>query len=250
MTGSLTSFRVLDVYCGGWGAAYGYYSAGATEVVGVDIVRRRDVPDGPFTFIKADALDVLADTAFVRTFDLVHASPPCKVHTRLGHLMDAQGASPIHGDLVPQTRTLLEAAGVPAIIENVEGAPVRPDVVLCGSMFGLALRDAGTPQTRLPGHRWLKRHRLFELVGWPSQPLLLPECQHPTRRRGRPIGVYGSLGDQVPGGGEIVRTLAEGRAIMGMPWASWASLTQAIPPAYTHWLASEYLDITARTGAA
>jgi DNA (cytosine-5)-methyltransferase 1 len=131
---------VLDLFCGGFGAGYGYQLAGF-DVTGVDFVTRAHRPDG-VEFIRADVLDVLADLDYLRCFDLVHASPPCKVHTRLGHLVAAQGKTPIHGDLVDVTRQALLSAGVPYIMENVEGAPLRADVTLCGTMFGLAVVDS------------------------------------------------------------------------------------------------------------
>lgn len=202
-------------------------------VTGVDIVERQSRPQG-VEFIKADALDVLADTDYLRTFTLVHASPPCKVHTRLTALRDAQGGTAVHPDLLDPTRDALEAAGVPYIIENVEGAPMRPDVTLCGSMFGL--------QVQVDGHtRWLKRHRLFELGGWGNHGLgIQPECAHP--RALRPLGVYGSMGDSVPDGGQTCPTLDHARRLLGAPWLSWAAATQAIPPAYTRHLGLAFLD--------
>lgn len=233
--------EVLDLFCGGFGAGHGYQRAGA-RVTGVDFVKRQDVPAG-VGFIKADVRDVLRDVDFLRRFDLIHASPPCKVHTRLGHLVASQGKKPMHGDLVDTTRQALLEAGVPFIIENVEGAPLRPDVLLCGTMVGLHTYDS---QGR---KRWLRRHRLFELggwgaLGWGVQPEPCCRCQSgcrapmcPHRTAGhRAYGLYGTLADQVPDGGETPETLAQARELMGMPWASWASITQAIPPAYTEYL--------------
>src|SRR5438046_3304423 len=72
-------------------------------------------------------------------------------------------------DLLTPIRPLLEATGLPWIIENVPGAPLRADVMLCGSMFGLAVR----------------RHRAFE-TSWRAFDLLTP-CDHSTPA----IGVYG-----------------------------------------------------------
>jgi DNA (cytosine-5)-methyltransferase 1 len=233
--------ELLDLFCGGFGAGHGYQRAGFT-VTGVDMVTRADRPDG-VAFIKADVLDVLADLEFIRGFDLVHASPPCKVHTRLGHLITAAGKTPVHGDLVGVTRDALDAAGVPYIIENVEGAPVRPDVVLCGTMLGLHSHDSEGRK------RWLRRHRLFELGDWGHlgfgvQPEWCCDCQAGCtkpmcghRVAGyRAWGVYGSLADEVPGGGQTPETLAQARELMGTPWMSWSAITQAIPPAYTEYL--------------
>lgn len=225
--------RCLDLFGGGGGSAEGYRRAGY-EVTMVDNQRRRDYPPG-VAFIEADCLDVMADLAFLRTFDLVTASPPCKVHTRLTALMDAQGRTPSHPDLLPQTRAALDLAGVPYIIENVEGAPMLPHVTLCGSMFGLHTYDAEGER------RWLKRHRMFELGGWGLMGWgLQPECEHPPGQR--PLGVYSNdPGTLTPGGGEIA-TLVQARELMGISWMSWRAITQAIPPAYTEYLGREFLE--------
>ena len=217
--------QLLDLYGGAGGAAEGYRRAG-WHVTSVDKVKRVHRPAG-VDFIRGDVLDLTPD--FLAGFDAVHASPPCKPNTRLTTLMDAQGGAATEPDLLEQTRALLDAAGRPYVIENVEGAPMRADVVLCGSMFGLGTTRNGQP-------RWLKRHRLFELGGWDL--VLLPQCSHP---RYRPLGVYGSAGDDIPAGAQIA-TLEEARELMDMPWASWAGITQAIPPAYTCYLGAALLD--------
>lgn len=230
--------RCLDLYCGGFGAGWGYVRAGY-DVVGVDNVRRRQRPPG-VTLIEADALEVLADHAFVRSFDLVHASPPCKVHTALSHLVRAGGREPIHGDLLTPTRDALNEAGVPWIIENVEGAPMTPHVMLCGSMFGL--------QVDIDGESWwLKRHRLFEFGFWGNHGLgMQPPDIHP--KRARPLGVYGqeqgqTMPPSAPGRlGAQVANIDQARALMDIPWMSWRAITQAIPPAYTEYLGREFAE--------
>lgn len=244
--------RALDLFCGGFGAGHGLQRAGF-DVTGVDFVQRQDHPAG-VTFIKADVRDLLTDLDFLRSFELVHASPPCKVHTRLGGLRDSNGGSAIHPDLVGVTRDALEAAGVPYMIENVVGAPLRHDVILCGTHFGLTARDKAGRK------RWLRRHRVFELgrwgaLGWGVQPDPCCDCQSGCGRLGcahrgagdRAWGIYGrTLGDDLPGGAQTPDTLEEARELMGIPWMSWAALTQAIPPAYTEYLgtkAREELDL-------
>lgn len=216
--------RVLDLFCGAGGAGYGYHLAGF-EVVGFDIKRRQcGYPAGEF--VKADVRDVLADRSYLRSFDLVHASPPCQTFSRTKHLRDAQGKSTSKLDMVDEVRDALEAAGVPYVLENVEGSPLRPDLLLCGSMFPwLSVEDE-------TGRRWLKRHRIFES----NLPLHAPcGCRHKVAGV-RPLGVYGSKGDDIPSGGQTCRTLEQAQSLMGMPWASWAGIVEAIPPAYTEWI--------------
>lgn len=211
---------LLDPFCGAGGAAMGFHRAGF-EVIGVDIEPQ---PHYPFEFHLADALKFDPEG-----FDVVHASPPCKVHTTMKALSGAH-----HRNLIPATRRLLERSGLPFVIENVPGAPLRPDIVLCGSMFGLGVR----------------RHRLFES----NVPLIAPSCRHreqdaaspgyPVRRyhSGRPvigrspvIGVFGRGQGLGPGEVDLWRTA------MGIGWMIRDELAQAIPPAYSEHIGRQVL---------
>ena len=113
--------RLLDLFCGAGGAAMGYHRAGF-EVVGVDIAPQ---PHYPFKFLEGDALDTLRwwMTSSIHDFDAIHASPPCHDHSTLSalHGKDKTGA------LLGATRSLLEQTGLPWVIENVPGAPMRAD---------------------------------------------------------------------------------------------------------------------------
>lgn len=216
--------RLLDVFCGGGGAAAGYHRAGF-DVVGVDIVDRKGrFPD--MDFVKGDALAYLE--AHGSEFDVVHASPPCQAFTISKHLTRRKmGRQPSTLDLLAPTRSALETLGKPWVIENVVGAPLS-GVVLCGTTFGLGTHTAD-------GWRELRRHRIFE-----SSAFLFGAgpCQHVTRA----IGIYGSIGDRIPNGAVIAATAEEGRRAMGIEWPlPWASVREAIPPAYTEWLGRQLL---------
>lgn len=199
--------KLLDLFCGAGGASMGYHRAGF-DVTGVDIANEKRYP---FTFIRTDVREVLEDLDFLRTFDVIAASPPCQTHSRTQHLRNAQGKSTSKIDLIPETRSALIASGRPYVIENVPGAPLRDPVTLCGSSFGLLVR----------------RHRLFE-----SNVQLRPlPCDH--KNQGRPVGIYGSMRDEIPKGGKTADSIEQARDAMGIDWMLWGDLVEAIPPAYT-----------------
>jgi DNA (cytosine-5)-methyltransferase 1 len=102
----------------------GYYQAGF-EVTGVDHI---DQPHYPFRFIQADALEYLRDHG--HEYDVIHASPPCHLFTKLNRANKLD-----YPNLIPATRELLAASGKIYVIENVEDAPLKRPVLLCGLMF-------------------------------------------------------------------------------------------------------------------
>ena len=218
--------RLLDLFCGAGGAAMGYSRAGF-EVVGVDIAPQ---PHYPFEFHQGDAFAFLLRDMH---FDAIHASPPCPRYSVLRHANVTKGSS--HPDLVGVTRELLEATGLPWVMENVPGAPMAPSIVLCGSMFGLG-----------SGERQLRRHRLFEC----SFAVLQPECRH----QGEVIGVYGGgptgrytfengirKGAKGRRGGYQGR-MDERREAMGIDWMNSTELNNAVPPAYAEFIGRQLID--------
>jgi DNA (cytosine-5)-methyltransferase 1 len=229
----MTRPRLLDLYCGGGGASWGYGLAGF-DVVGVDIAPQRAYP---FDFERGDAVEVLRSgftpevmSKVTEDFDAIHASPPCEKYTPL----NARTPDAERVDLVAITRELLEATGLPWIMENVPGAPMRPTFVLCGSMFGLG-----------SGDRQLRRHRLFE-----SNVLILaPQCRH----IGQAIGVYGHGGpapryDTTTRGGYQGYS-DERQEAMGTDWMTRDKLSDAIPPAYTEYIGRQLLNYITKVDA-
>ena len=212
--------KLLDLFCGAGMAADGYALAGYTEIVGIDIHRQ---PRYPYTFIQADALDYLTDSEFLYSFDLIHASPPCQVHTRAKHLRDAQGKKTTSVDLLTPTLALLRQQSIPWIVENVPGAPGMNNAVIeCGSSYGLGVR----------------RHRLF-LSDFFS--LTGSTCRH--KEQGRPWGVYHQLRDNIPGGGRTVTSVEHGHEVMGVHRKlTWNELKEGFPPAYTEHIGNQTLS--------
>jgi DNA (cytosine-5)-methyltransferase 1 len=212
---------LLDLFCGQGGAGMGYHRAGF-NVVGVDIEPQ---PRFPFEFMAHDAMELLNDMADYGPQQVlgdaygeiaaIHASPPCKPFTRTGWSYRF-GYHARHEDLLTPTRALLQEIKLPWVIENVPGAPMRPDLELCGCMFGL---------------EELERKRWFEF--WRPAFELRQPCDH-------------SKGVVSPRGNTHYKGEADDWArAMSIDWMNAAGLSQAIPPAYTEHIGlalMEYLD--------
>ena len=228
--------KVLDLFCGAGGAGLGFSMAGF-EVTGVDIMPQKNYP---FIFHQADALDFLK--AHGHEYDYIHASPPCQAHSAMtkGRWQNRIGN---HPQLIEPTRELLLKTGKPFDIENVMGSPLRNPIMLCGTMFALETKYGSQ----------LRRHRLSE-TNWDVG--LVPCCNH---NNGSAIGVYG--GGQHPGRRKMPATIGvwghaggssnrdnllqfgtqDRRDAMGIPWMIGRELSQAIPPEYTYFLATQFL---------
>lgn len=226
----MTRPRLLDLFCGAGGCSVGYHRAGF-DIVGVDI---KPQPNYPYEFIQDDALALLGDylardhalrLVEYGPIDAIHASPPCQNYIRGGNAArDGR-----HPDLLAPTRTLLEQTGLPWVIENVPGAPMRVDYVLCGSMFGLGIR----------------RHRWFE-TSWNGFDLTLC-CDH-----SKPVtGVYGHPHGKAGGWpGMLPSDHQTWSREMDIDWMTTAELKLAIPPAYTELIGHQLLaHLNARTAA-
>jgi hypothetical protein len=198
------------------------------QVDGVDIEPR---PDYPFPCTQGDAVDFIR--AHGTDYDLIVAGPPCQTHSTLTKGNRARGWADTHVDLIAATREALVATGRPWIIENVTGArgQLHNPVQLCGLSFGLGVF----------------RHRLFES----NVALLVPEhpshkghrvagWRHGVKHPGNMVAVYGD------GGGK--GSVADWQRALGIDWtADRLCLAEAIPPAYSAFLAAQVLE-QARVG--
>lgn len=239
--------KALDLFCGAGGSSMGLHQAGF-DVIGVDI---NPQPHYPFRFIQGNALDCDKMVEFLDA-DLIWASPPCQRYSimRRGRWKDRK-----HPDLVDPVRRMLKASGKAYVIENVMGAPLIDPVMLCGSMFGL--------QTKYGSQ--LRRHRLFE-CSFPVEPL---KCKHnkgsvigiygggqhpgfryhkdedgnlitPHKQYPATIGVYGNSGGSSNRDGVQMFGVQDRRDAMGIQWMTGKELSQAIPPAYSKYIAEQF----------
>lgn len=232
--------ELLDLCGCEGGAAAGYQRAG-WDVTSVDLDRAalRRSPAG--AIVVADALDFLAHNW--RDFDAVHLSAPCQRWTANG----ANPAASKYPDLITPGRQILIATGLPWVMENVKKAPLRQDLVLCGSMFGLTTTDADGTELHL------QRHRVFES----NVPLTAPgPCVHPAGVQW--AGVYGGArkdkheARNVRKGGYVPQDAAIQSALLGgVPWMTGKGRKECIPPVYAEWVGAQLLTaVTARQEAA
>lgn len=214
--------RLLDLFCGAGGAGMGYYRAGF-EVVGVDIKPQKNYP---FEFHQTDALEFVR--AHGKEFDVIHASPPCQPFSTIAKQQLVRGniQPDTYLDLVDETRKALINTGVPFVMENVIGAPLRTLIVLCGSSFGLDVR----------------RHRAFEsnlfLWGVPcDHSWQTPRFKSMDTRRSTLSSVVAVHGKCQYAGELIIR-----RKAMGIDWMSSDELSEAIPPHYTEYIGEQLMQ--------
>lgn len=217
--------KVLDLFCGAGGASMGIYKAGACEIWGIDIEEQLQYP---FWFIQADVFKLTVE--FIQGFDFVWASPPCQAYSYAAHRWRNSGKT--WPDLVGDTRKLLEAARVPYCIENVAGAPIRKDLMLCGEMFGLKVI----------------RHRYFERSGF-----FVAQPDHIKHRGmvkdGHYVTVAGNGGDYAGHNFCKLNDLPESTQLktwqyaMGIDWiTNKKTLREAVPPAYSEYIFSQAFE--------
>lgn len=257
--------RLLDLCAAQGAAGVGYERAGfAVYAVELDAtVAKRN----PFPMHVGDAMEVLriliagGTVAFTHKdgrvehlaladFDVIHASPPCQAYTiaTAGNLK----AREKYERLISAMRPLLEATGLPWVIENVENAKSHmiDPIKLCGRMFGLEADDADG--VRLV----LDRHRLFE------SNIALTAPEHPEHGDEQVGGVYGgsrrakreegeSLASVAPrdrhaarnerGGGYVPRSKSVQEALLGVDWMTQRARFECIPPVYAEYVGRQLL---------
>jgi DNA (cytosine-5)-methyltransferase 1 len=203
--------RLLDAFCCQGGAGEGYRRAGF-DVTSVDI---QPQPRNPHRFHQTDALEFIREHG--HKFDVIHASPPCPRYSQVTGFHP--GKRDEHPDLVGPVRDLLVRIGKPWVIENVPGAPLRRDLVLCGEMFGLRVH----------------RHRWFEL-GFPA--MGIPHTPHQLKGAKTNSHIEDGYTRWITG---HFANLADASEAMGIDWMDKHGLSQAVPPAYTEFIGGQAL---------
>lgn len=205
--------RLLDLFCGAGGAAVGYHRAGF-DVVGVDKYPQHSFP---YKFIQQDVLEL--DMSFLSSFDVIHASPPCQAYSDLAA---RNGNADSHPRLIEPIREMLVDTRLPYVIENVEGAPLRDYIVLCGTMF---------KELRVLRHRLFEANFFIPVPEHGKHPLV-----HTYDKRKRHYGKTDEWKDfvTVTGGGNC--SIASARDAMGIDWMIKREINEAIPPAYSKYV--------------
>lgn len=204
--------KALDLCCKAGGVSAGLVDAGF-DVTGVDLEPQ---PNYRHKFIHANALEV--DLA---PYDFIWASPPCQKHTAYGR---RKGYNKPETCIIAPLREKLKASGKPYVIENVVGAPLLRPYMLCGSMFGLDVQ----------------RHRLFETsftvlprkicAHYLWKPRFPPATNRKNLRKTVEVGVW-----RIP--------LETQKKAMGVDWnMTLTELSNAIPPAYSRFIAERWLE--------
>ena len=199
----------------------------------------------PFDLIIGDALN---PPVRLEDFDLIWASPPCQRYTMV--FRGREKLQERYPDLLPPTRALLEGSGVPYIIENVPGAPIRADVVLSGAMFGLDIVrrrhfecSGFTPPFALQQQHYKKTvsdGTLSTVAGagannaWNVRRKAEKRLGKATKWRNLPEELKNRLREK--------NTAAAWREAMGIDWMTRDELREAVPPAYAEFIARAAIE--------
>lgn len=200
---TLPVYKVADLGCGAGGASWGYHLAGRLDVTGVDIEPQ---PRFPLKFVQQGVTEFLE-----RHGGEYHAfalSPPCQRYSRMAKCNPWLVET--YPDLVGPWREAVQSFGVPYVIENVQGAPLKDPLMLCTASF----------------NRETYRHRFFEsdfqLEGVPHPKHVVPASKAGHWEPGTYISVAGHCAP-----------MWKARQAMGIAWMRREELVEAVPPCFT-----------------
>lgn len=207
----------VDLGCGAGGASVGLRRAGFKFVFGIDIERQPEYPHdigNGFNFWRTDATTLGSWLRDGEKVELVWASMPCQAYS-----WSAKRWHKKYPELIGPVRKMLLKTGIPFVLENVTGAPIRHDLMLCGCMFGLKV---------------FKR-RYFEIHGFQvSQPM------HPKHTNSVK---HGDMVTTAGHGGHGSAKLKDWQNALQIDWIKDKhTLAQAIPPAYSEYIGRQFIE--------
>lgn len=202
---TLPAYMIADLGCGAGGASWGYHLAGRLDVTGVDNVPQPRYPVKA-KFALSDAMEFLERHG--RKFHAFALSPPCQYYSDMSDCRP--GLAETYPDLIPSWREAVQSFGVPYVIENVRGAPLKNPLMLCSARFG----------------REMYRHRFFEsdfeLTGPAHQKHTVRASKAGHWEPGTYISVAGHCAP-----------IEKARQVMGIQWMVRDELVEAVPPYFT-----------------
>lgn len=204
---------ILDLCCGAGLVSRGLQLVGF-RTHGVDLYPQPNYIGDEFT--QADALEFLR-TADMRRYVAIHMSAPCQLWT--GMASCRPGLNEKYPDLITPGRPLLEATGLPWVMENVPRSPLRPDLMLCGQMFGLPLY----------------RHRIFE------SNMLLMQPEHPKHLIPASKAGHWKPGTIISVSGHCSPIALAREAMGGVDWCTRDELAEGIPLPYTRFIGEQLM---------
>lgn len=218
----------IDAFSCQGGASMGLHQAGF-QVVGVELDPEH-VKRYPFAAVQADVIEWLPLLIRIMKPSLIAGSPPCQADTDAQVIQNRE-----HPQLIPPFREIVETSGLPYWIENVGGAVrkgnLRPDVRLCGLMFGL----------ETDRHRYFETNFPVEVPAHPVGPLGREDHTDMKKTKmGRPF-VNGELRQYVGN----FHGVGLAREDLGVPWMNRDGVRECIPPVYGKFLgeaAMRYLE--------
>jgi DNA (cytosine-5)-methyltransferase 1 len=206
--------KLLDLFCGAGGCSKGYHDAGFDDITGIDI---NPMPHYPYKIIQGDAIEYLREHG--KEYDFIHASPPCQAYSKASTQWRKEGKD--YPDLIVIIREMLIEIGKPYVIENVPGSPLIDPFILNGEFFNMKVR----------------RTRLFE-TSFPMPTIELPKEEKSNFKMGR----WAKEGDIIVPVGHFTN-VDYARRVMGIDWMTRDELSQAIPPIYTKYIGTQYLQM-------
>ena len=239
----------IDLFCGGGGTAQGLIEAGY-DVIGVDIKDHKK--NYPGHFEKQDITDLVSLYKKIGEWKhfkyehlkLIWASPPCQMFSvaRRGKFkakavnlipITRKAIDMIKKHFYPKIIGSKEKIELFTCIENVEGAPIRKDLILTGQMFGL---------------NRIYRKRIFELSHLiPNPPIVHGfDCEtHEKITVSKYMGAKRMIIARRKAGLKSRPSKKETLKAMGIKHdMTWFEIGESIPPAYSKYIGIHALEIT------